>query len=117
MLNTQLTGQRQADDGVPPGSYLFGTHGLKHLLQLHPQLLDVIHQDAGLSREREQQTLLLAMAVTAGLSGFLQADCQARGKQRGWQGSASDVHSFRLSKSPTEQVALAVAEHLSCGGC
>lgn len=35
-------------------AYLFGTHGLKHLLQLDTQLLHIIHQYTRLHRGRER---------------------------------------------------------------
>lgn len=31
-----------------PNTHLFPTHGFKHLLELDTELLDVVHQDAGL---------------------------------------------------------------------
>ena len=38
-------------------TYIFASHGLKHLLQLNPELLDVIDDDTRLSREREKKSL------------------------------------------------------------
>lgn len=32
----------------PPNTHILPPHGLKHLLKLHTELLDVVHQDAGL---------------------------------------------------------------------
>lgn len=33
---------------VPPHTHILSTHGFKHLLKLDTELLNVVHQDAGL---------------------------------------------------------------------
>lgn len=39
-------------------THIFSTHGFKHLLQLNSQLLDVVDQDAGLTRQQHTSHML-----------------------------------------------------------
>lgn len=48
----QEWGDRASPSKPRPGAYLLPTHRLEHLLQLHPQLLCVVHEDAGLGRAK-----------------------------------------------------------------
>lgn len=49
--------QRESTATPTPKTYLLASHGLKHFLQLDPQLLHVVHQDAGLWGQMELLSL------------------------------------------------------------
>lgn len=49
--------QRESTATLTPKTYLLASHGLKHFLQLDPQLLHVVHQDAGLWGQMELLSL------------------------------------------------------------
>lgn len=51
----QEQGERVAT--ANPKTYLLASHGLKHFLQLDPQLLHVVHQDTGLWGKTELLSL------------------------------------------------------------
>lgn len=48
-------GHKGDGDPAQASPYLFSSHGFEHLLQLHSELLSVVHEDAGLAVQTEER--------------------------------------------------------------